>query len=412
MTATTTSRLRSGSLAAAAAAIGLLSAMPSAGVAHATPQRPANGGGGGGCPAAESLVPHTTWHKHTLAPGVVMSAGTATDSRGTVGMHILRVDMTHKNLSLHPLLHSIAQRSPLSALAAGHPNLVAATNTGYFDFRSGAPTQPLIASGVPLVISSAHQPVVGLGTNGRIESGQVWWAALLTAGSRTHAVVAKNEIDPPTGIALYTTKWGSASVPAQSSAARAVVGGVVTSAPNSHRGLSIPSGGYLLVAHGQVASTWLSKLSNGSKVSLASSVVTSAPKPFVQAYGVGVQVVVTPGVVRTGLSCDSIRTKQPARTEIGYANSGRTLVIAVVADNPFTSLHGLDEDQMSGLMVQLGVTAAFAFDGSGSTELLAKLSASRSLTLENYPADGQERPMPVGLGVFSAPVKTKHKAKH
>jgi hypothetical protein len=411
MNASITPFRRRASVAVAVSAVALLSAVPGGGVAHAASH--ARAGGDGGCPAAESLVPGTKWHKKTLAPGVVMRTGTTTDSRGIVGMHVLRVNLTEKHLSIKPLVHSIAERSPLSNLAAGHPNLVAASNTGYFDFNSGAPTDPFISKGVPLVISSAHQDVVGLNSKGLMQSGSVWWAALLTAGSRTHAVVAKNETYPPTGIAMYTPKWGSARVPSdRDSVARAVVNGVVTSTSSSYRGLSIPSGGYLLVANGQSSSNWLTKLAVGDKVSLASSVVTSADKPFVQAYGVGVEVVQTPGVVRTGLSCGSIRTKQPARTEIGFENSGRTMVIAFVTDHPNTSTHGLDEDQMSKLMVQLGVSQAWAFDGSGSTELLAKAAHSKSLTLENYPADGQERPMPLGLGVFVAPTKAKHKTKH
>ncbi|HTW19507.1 MAG TPA: phosphodiester glycosidase family protein, partial [Mycobacteriales bacterium] len=164
---------------------------------------------------------------------------------------------------------------------------------------------------------------------------------------------------------------------------------------------------YLLVAKGSKANSWLSKLSSGTKVSVASSVVTDAAKPFVQAYGVGVAVVQTPGVVRSGLSCNSLGTKQPARTEIGFANGGKTMIIAIVADDPAADEHGLDEDQMSELMVQLGATQAYAFDGSGSTELLARVHPSKPLKLENYPADGQERPMPVGLAILSRPVKHK-----
>jgi hypothetical protein len=407
-----TTPIRRAALAGTAAVVGLLSATPAGAVAHAA-ANPAGHGGGGGCPAAESLVPGTTWHKRTLAPGVVMSVGSKSDSNGVVAMHVLRVDLTAKNVSMTPLVHALAERSPLSSLAAGHPRLVAATNTGYFDFRLGAPTQPFIAAKVPLVISSAHQEVVGLDSAGLMESGKVWWAALLTAGSHTHAVAAKNEVYPPNGITMYTSKWGSASIPAAwNGVAVSVVKGVITAKPQPRHGLSVPSGGYLLVARGQSASKWLSARAVGAKISLASSVVTSAPKPFVQAYGVGVEVVQTAGVVRTGLSCDSLQTKQPARTEIGFADGGRHMIIAIVADHRGTSMHGLDEDQMSKLMVQLGASQAFAFDGSGSTELLARVTAGNPLKLENYPADGQERAMPLGLGILSAPTKTKAKHKH
>jgi hypothetical protein len=340
-----------------------------------------------------------------------MRAGTATDSRGTVNMHILRVNLASKNVSVRPLRHALAERLPLSTLAQGHPNLVAATNTGFFDFRSGAPTDPLISAGAPLVIASTHQSVVGLGTNNRLQAAQVWWSATITAGKRQHSIVAKNETYPPSGIAFYNQQWGSAPVPAEwGGVARSVVNGVVTADLSASRhGLNVPSGGYLLVAHGQAASNWLSALSNGTSVSIAATIKTHAPRAFRQAYGVGVQLISKAGVAKSGFSCNSANTRQPARTAIGIANGGRTMVIALVADNPSTSMHGLDNDQMSELMMQLGVSEAFAFDGSGSTELLAKLHGTSTLSLQNYPADGQERVMPLGLGISSAPAKPKKK---
>jgi hypothetical protein len=324
-------------------------------------------------------------------------------------MHVLRVDLARKTVSVRPLLESIAQRSPLSALARHHPRLVAATNTGYFDFSTGAPTDPLIVGGVPLVVSSAHRSVVGLDSAGQVEAAKVWSSSTLTAGSNTYKLVGVNQASPPSGIVLYTSKWGSAPVPGRwATVSRGFVNGAVTASRLSRRGTTVPSGGSLLVARGQAASQWLSSLPTGTKVSIASVLKTDAPQPFVQAYGVGVQLVATAGVAISGFSCDSSNTSQPARTAIGFANGGRTLVLAVVADRPFTSMHGLDEDQMSKLMAQLGVSQAYAFDGSGSSELLAKTRGASALILQNHPADGQQRPMPLGLGISVIPTKPKH----
>jgi len=220
-----------------------------------------------------------------------------------------------------------------------------------------------------------------------------------------------NETYPPSGIGIYNNRWGSARVPGGWNATtRAVVGGALTSGTTSRHGATVPSGGYLLQARGSSASHWLSGLATGTKISVAAAVKTDAALPFTQAYGVGVKLVAQHGKAISGFTCDSSNTKQPARTAIGWTNGGRSLVIAVVADHEHTSMHGLDEDQMSKLMVQLGVDEAYAFDGSGSTELLAKLRHSTSLKMQNYPADGAERPMPVGLGFNVKPAK--HHAHH
>ncbi|HTR71167.1 MAG TPA: phosphodiester glycosidase family protein [Mycobacteriales bacterium] len=370
-----------------------------------------------GCPAAESLVSGTTFHRHTLAPGVVMTSGNASDSRGTVNIHVLHVDLTSSNLSVRPLLHSLANRQPLSTLAAGHSHLVAAANTGYFDFRTGAPTVPLIVGGSPEVLSTTHKSVVGFAGSGLAESGKVWLDGSVTAGSGHRALVGLNEVNPKTGIAVYTHKWGSVAVPARGVVARPVVGGTLGAVEQSSgRGrwgggsdLTVPSGGYLLVATGSSATNWLTSRATGAKTSYTAKVTTSAAKPFAQAYGVGVELVARAGEARSGFSCNSAGTKTPARTSIGFAKGGKRLVMAFVADHEGTDLHGLDNDQMSALMVQLGVSQAYNFDGSGSTELLAKLKGSGALTLQNYPADGAERPMPLGMGLFSHPVKHTHK---
>jgi len=320
-----------------------------------------------------------------------------------VGMHVLRVDVTRRSVSFRPLVHSLAERLPLSTLAAGQRHLVAATNTGYFDFRTGAPTGSLVTNGSPVIISSAHKEVVGFGPNRLAEAGHVWWSATVTDGTQHHPLGARNVLYRGSGLTQFTSQWGSTPVPVPwGGTVRAVIGGVVSTVPRQRYGASVPSGGYLLVANDSASAAWLSGLPTGSTVSVSSTLYTDAPRRFTQAYGVGVQVVKRAGVVQSGFSCRSARTTQPARTEIGFVAGGRTLVIAVVADHPFTSQHGLDEDQMSKLMVQLGVNQAFAFDGSGSTELLARMPRANALTLQNYPADGAERPMPLGLGIASS----------
>ena len=391
------------SLGSALAVLSAMSVMPAISLAHAAPSR------GGSCPAAESLVPGTAWHTHTLAPGVTLSEGSKKDGNGLVKMHVLRLTMGTKGLSVGPLMKKLAQRSPLSQLAAGHRHLVAAVNTGYFDFFSGAPLDPVINKKVPLVISPHAQTVVGFTATHLVQSGSVWMKAAVYAGTKQHVLNDVNEEQMGAGLGVYTTAWGPQRIPSPwNTVARPVVGGKI-GAPivvsrQSWRGATVPADGYLLVAKRAKAESWLKSVKSGTKIGIAASTRTNAPHPFVQAYGVGAEIVARPGVAISGFSCDSANTKQPARTAIGFSNGGKKLVIAEVEDHPHTSVHGLDNNQMSKLMVQLGVGRAYEFDGSGSTELLARMPKTSSLSLRTYPADGRERPMPVGLGIYSRKV--------
>ena len=352
------------------------------------------------CPGPEALVSKATWHSHKLATGVVLREGQAKDNLGIVDMHVLQIDVTSSNLRFGPLIKHVAQRSPLTSLAAGHSRLVAATNTGYFDFQAGVPTAPVIDKNQFITGTSNGQGIVGINTKGRFQAGKVWVHGHAYSGGSSYRITGMNALHPPDGLTIYNPRWGSRRVPMRwNSVSRYVVGGIIKTGPG-HQYDAVHSTGILVVANGWKAKNWLNGLKVGKGFIAKVSVGTNTTLPFTQGYGVGIQLVMKPGAVRTGLACRYPIT-QPARTAIGWTDLGRKLIIAVVTDHPNTNVHGLDQKQMSGLMVQLGADRAFGFDGSGSSELLAKMPGTSTLSLRNYPADGAERPMPVGFGIYS-----------
>jgi hypothetical protein len=355
------------------------------------------------CPRPESLIRGTTWHSHKLATGVTLKEGRRSDSRGWVDMHVLTIDVLTPRLSFHPLVRKLAMRSKLSSLAHGHPKLVAATNTGYFDFRYGTPLGAVVDKSQPMLASSKTVTAIGFNANQHAQAGHLALTGTVTSGTSTRALAGINVLYPPDGITAYTARWGEAPINIRSRDAlsRYVDKGVITSAAGDYN--RAPGSGYLLVARGQSARNWLSSLKRGAHLAVHRSVKTDAAKPFTQAYSVGTQIVLPGGVRRTDLKCRR-RYPMPARTAIGITNHGRRLIIAVIADRPGTAMHGLDSNQMSAVMADLGAKQAYLFDGSGSSELLARMPSHRSrLSLRNYPADGgpdAERPMPLGFGIF------------
>ncbi|HWC35023.1 MAG TPA: phosphodiester glycosidase family protein [Mycobacteriales bacterium] len=319
------------------------------------------------------------------------------DGRGLVKMHLLRVDLTRMGVSLRPLMRVVAERLPLTRLAAGHKNLVAAVNTGYFDFATGAPTQPLIVAGRALVATRRAMRVVGVDARNRFLSGSVSVTGAVVIGGRRHQLSGVDAVASG-GLVLFDSSWGTAPIPLRKGAvARQVIGHQLGPVDRPPTPVSIPRRGFVLVAGPRVAS-WLSRRPKGASVHRTTRIDSSPRQAFEEAYGVGTQIVVD-GHARTGLACNSAGTSQPARTAIGTMNHDKTLLIGEVEDHPGTRIHGLDEDQMSAFMRQGGAQEAWDFDGSGSTELLARWPHRDTLSLRTYPADGTERPMPVGLGV-------------
>jgi hypothetical protein len=399
---TTARRARLATAATALVALG-------AGLAAASPARAEPTVWGQTCPSAEQLVKGTTWHTHKLAPGITLTEGDRTDDngRGLVKMHVLSIDIDQPGVSFMPLIHTVANRSPLSRLAAGHPHLVAAVNTGYFDFNTGAPTQPLIVNSEPMVISSRFMRVLGFNAKGQVQHGRVRLDAKLYDGKESYGIGGINDVSDG-GLQAYSSAWGSHTVPSSwGSDARAVIGDVLGT--NTGRQAHVPQDGFELDADGGSASDWLDRLTSGTSAGIAAKVQQTTKRPFVQAYGVGAEIVKHHGQTRNNLPCDTANTITPARTAYGVADHGKVFVIAEAEDHPGTNVHGLDADGMSGLMAQLGVDRAWDVDGSGSTELLAKLPSQTSLKLRTHPADGEERPMPVGLGIaYRAPKAVRH----
>jgi hypothetical protein len=380
-------------VAAAAAAMSLL--VPGTALAD---RHPADAGYTTKCPPAEALVQGTAWHTHKLAPGVTLHEGKRKDARGHVDMHVLDVDVMNKHVRFAPLVRRLAQRSPLTSLASERAGLVAATNTGYFDYDAGTPLGPVVGDDQPWVSSATGATVVGLSTAGLVQAGHVALAGSVSTSTTSQPLIGLNTVRPTAGVTAYSSKWGRAPVfVPRDAVTRYVSGGRIARGVGQFD--SAPaSNGFLLVARGDAATKWLTSLSAGTTVRVNTRMTTSAAEPFAQAYAVGSRLV-HDGAAQTGMECRR-RYPQPARTAIGFANGGKRLILAVIADDPGTPMHGLDADQTARLMHDLGATEAYMFDGSGSTEMLAKLPKSSGLSMRNYPADGLERPMPVGLGIF------------
>lgn len=353
------------------------------------------------CPKPEALVGGTTWHRHRLSTAVTLREGRRRDANGYVDMHVLYVDTTATRLHFRPLVRKLAMRSKLTSLASGRRKLVAATNAGYYDFRYGTPLGPVVSGGAAQLASSTHQRVVGFTRTNRAQAGHLWLAGTVRGGGVTRRLAGLNVLRPTYGVTVYTPRWGSTPLNMPKDALGRYVSSGLVSSPARLYG-DAPRRGFLLVARGATAQAWLRSLRVGDPVSVSKALGTDAAAPFRTALGVGAQIVKPGGIARTDLTCRRAYP-QPARTAIGFADRGRRLIVAVVADHPGDDMHGLAAGQMARLMADLGAGEAYLLDGSGSSEMLARMPSTGKLSLRNWPADGgpdHERTMPVGFGIF------------
>jgi hypothetical protein len=318
---------------------------------------------------------------------------------------VVRANLHRRRVAVAPLHHTLTHRHRLTKLAK-RPHLVAATNGTYFDFGFGAPTVPLISRSGPLVLSQRHETVAGIGVDGRARDGRAWLVGHLATTGRRAPLAAVNEVEPEGGFALYTSRWGHHRVP-RAPISRSVVvrnGHVI---PHTGHRQRVPDKGDLLVANSPGALAWLSSIPRDAPLTISYHAHTTGKHAFSQAYGVGTRVVAHPDKVRDGLYCNRAEI-YAARTDIAWAKHGRQLILATVTSPKGSEHFGVDENQMSEVMVDLGAARSYALDGGGSTELVARVG-NGGLSMRTLLRTGHERPIPVGVGVYSLP---KRLVKH
>ncbi|HWC34658.1 MAG TPA: phosphodiester glycosidase family protein [Mycobacteriales bacterium] len=362
------------------------------------------------CPKPQSLVSTTRWTDHRLAPGVALSEGvahdrTVTGDPGTVDMHVLRVRTTDPDVSVAPLVDGWSNRSPLDQLAANRPKLVAATNAGLFDFEPTGPIGPVFDHGRPGSIGSTPQRTVGITPDGTVESARVHLAGQVSAAGQQMNVDGFNVLFPSPGLSVYTSAWGPGPIPrgpdgSKGNVAVVVRHGHVVAAPTTTTA-SAPREGQLLVASSPAARRFLGGLQVGSAVQVRLHVVTEGSHSLTTGFAVAEQLLLGPHRSAPHLGCVE-RDTQAARTAVGFTSDRKQLILLVVSDHPRTAMHGLDHRELAKVMSDLGAAKAWEFDGSGSSEMIARMPRSGALSIRNFCADGAQRPMPVGLGVFDS----------
>ncbi|HVT22865.1 MAG TPA: phosphodiester glycosidase family protein [Mycobacteriales bacterium] len=349
-------------------------------------------------PARTTSASHLHWAHHRLAPGVTLASSTMRGDRGKVEVRVLRVDLTHRGVSVAPLHGALASGRILTSLAATR-KLVAATNGMYFNLSTGSPKVPFVSHRRPMVLSDRPARVAGIGVNHRAQDGDVWLDGTVRSGDAVARLSAVNLPFPPRGLSVYTGAWGRRHVPLKPGVrSREVRHGRVVSGTGRHP--VAPRGGRLLVAHGRPAVHWLRSLRHHARVSIRLRVATDAPVRFEQAYGVGTHTVSRADQINTGLYC-SRHEYYAARTGIAWTRSRSTLMLVTAVSPRGPDHHGLDENQMSALLVHLRAAGGYALDGGYSTGMVVRLPHHHRHRLTQVAGHHhRQRRIPVGVGVF------------
>lgn len=366
--------------------------------------------------------PSTT--TEVVAPGVEHTELTwEVEGRPVVG-DLLEIDLRNPRVSVD-LLHpgTVAARQPVSQLADG-ADAVAAVNGDFFNINeTNAPVGPAVADGralkaaVPLGqrygpgapgLSTEDVFAIGRDRTGRIDRLTLRGAAVTADG--TLAIDGLNQyaitVD---GIGAFTSAWGTASrrratcgtdtdrsAPCSQQTTEVVVErGVVTAVHDTPGSGAIPRGrgSFVLVGRERGAAELRSELQVGERVGLHYDLRRQGRSALEAA--VGAVPILRDGQPVTGLD----DTALAPRTAGGVSSDGQRLYLLTV-DGRSTQSQGLTLAELAQTIRGLGADDGVNLDGGGSSTLVAQEPGDDTVTVQNVPSDGAERPVPNALGIF------------
>ncbi|MFI2763638.1 phosphodiester glycosidase family protein [Streptomyces echinatus] len=368
-----------------------------------------------------------------IAPGVAYRQFDIDAAAGTAHAHLLTVDLADPHVRVD-LLHpgAVAARATVSRLADS-AGAVAGVNGDFFNISetqhpgveaTGAAVGPAMAAGqvlkaaVPtgqrfgptLPPGTNTLDVFGVGTDRRARLDRLSLdGSVGTPDGRLPLKGLNQYALPVNSVGAFTSRWGTASrvravcgTDTQRSAPCSddtyevkVRGGRVVSASDAPGSGTIPADTTVLVGR-EDGAQHLRKLSAGDPVDVTHTLVAaSSGVPYT--FAIGGFPVLRGGTPLAGL--DDVTSA--VRTVVGVKDDGRKLLLLAL-DGASDYRSGLTVAEEADTMRSLGATDAFNLDGGGSTEMVTRGTDDTAVTVRNHPSGGAERPVPNGIGVFSA----------
>jgi hypothetical protein len=369
-----------------------------------------------------------------IAPGVTYEQFDIPAGKGVTHAHVLSVDLGDPHVRLGLLYPgAVAARSPVSQLADS-VGALGGINGDFFDITesqhpgveaTGSTDGPAIADGEALKAAvpggqrfgpalppgTTTEDVFGVGDDGRARLDRLALDGYVGTPEGRLALRGLNQYAlPENSVGAFTERWGSAS------RERAVCGtdtdrggacstdtyevtvrqGRVVSASDTPGAGPIDAGSTVLVGREEGAQR-LRELAVGEPVSVKHQLVAATSRvPY--RFALGGYPVLRDGQPLPGLDAAA----SAVRTAVGIAGGGRR-VLLLALDGATAYRSGMTIAEVADEMRALGAEDAFSLDGGGSTTLVAREPGAGAVTVRNHPSGGAERPVPDGIGVFSAP---------
>jgi hypothetical protein len=345
-----------------------------------------------------------------IAPGVEYGEYDMVTDAGPIVVHAIAIDPHAPDIGLNSVLASdtLASGGETISSMARRTGAIAGINGDYFDIGNTNRPTNVVVRGNTLISTPTKRYALAIGSDGTPQIIEMQFAGTLTLADRTDALDAINHL-PDGGTSLLTPAFGRVPpsnnltlvglVPTNGTPPFAIyrVTGVLDNTTVQPAGyyLAIGLDAYARIGVPDIGET-IAASGDLAPMSLAKLVAAIGGGPLILDAGVWVD---DPDGPNGGEYAQRIPCSGAA-----VAPDGTLFLLEVDGRQPGFSV-GVTRPEFAALMRAFGAVRGMAFDGGGSSELVARTPGDIDTTLVNSPSDGRERKVADGIFVYdSAPV--------
>ena len=275
----------------------------------------------------------------------------------------------------------------------------AGINADFRDAATGNAVGGVVSGGRLLRSPVPGRPQLIITRDGRLQAGPLDWSGSVTASDgRTVAVGSVNVAPRPGDVVLYTPAWGGVTPDGADTElivrSAGAIGAIGAATPLEIVGVRseagpVPADGAVLAASGSASATLheIADLAEAGRISRTVSLRIRAAVDALESVGG------SPLVLRDGQPAfpdvdDSFTRARHARSLVGWTPAGEVLLVTVDAGRADAS--GMTLAEAADLLIGLGATSGFGFDGSAATFVAGG-------NVKNLPIDDTDGgPVPAG----------------
>jgi len=366
--------------------------------------------------AAQTDILYEKSNKQTLTAGATLEHISRFTANGWLNINVLRIDLTNPNIKIDMLARNqiTDKLDTVLALAQDH-GAVAAVNAGFFTsmgngtaYAEGTTVKggELLSATGRLNIAKDEMASFSLTKTGQMLFG--YWKndlSLISPNNTVFSVAQYNQLSVKdfSDITVLDPKWGPFTLGSSDKhpdlTEIIVADGQVKEIRQAQPAAAIPANGYAIVSKGEQAAKLQECFRVGDPIKFH---ITSVPDfSQLQTSVTGASLLLQEGQIPKTFSFSTASfDKRNPRTLAGSTKDGKQLILVTVDGRQDNSI-GLTQSESAELMLELGAYNALAFDGGGSTTMVARRPGTTSLQVENVPSEGALRPVANGIGIFS-----------